>query len=101
MNKTVHWTVPADHPAFAGHFPGTPIIPGVLLLDMALHAIATATGIALDACTISSVKFLSPARPGDDITFEHSVTASGTIRFEIASSTRKIASGSIVPGLPN
>ena len=99
MNKTAHWTVPADHPAFAGHFPGTPIIPGALLLDMALHTIAAATGITLDTCTISSVKFLSPARPGDDVAFEHNITASGTIRFEIVSGTRKIASGSIVPGV--
>lgn len=100
MDKATHWTVPADHPAFAGHFPGTPIIPGVLLLDMALHAVAAATGVMLDTCTISSVKFLSPAIPGDEIVIEHNVTASGTIRFEIVSGTRKIASGSVVPGLP-
>ena len=100
MNKATHWTVPVDHPAFAGHFPSTPIIPGVLLLDMALHTLAAATGIALETCTISSVKFLSPARPGEDVAFEHRITASGTIRFEIVSGTRKIASGSVVPGLP-
>ena len=101
MNESTHWTVPADHPALAGHFPGTPIIPGVLLLDVAHHAIAEVTGMALDACTISSVKFLSPARPGDEVVIRHEITASGTIHFAIDAGARKIASGSIVPGLPD
>ena len=100
MNGTTHWTVPADHPAFAGHFPGTPILPGVVLLDTVLHAIGAATGIALDRCEISSVKFLHPAGPGDELAIEHIVSASGSIRFEIVAGTRKIASGSIVPGAP-
>ncbi|WP_223247369.1 hypothetical protein [Sulfuriferula sp. AH1] len=63
MNRLCHWTVPADHPAFAGHFPGMPILPGVVLLDIALQAIADANSIALDSCEIGSVKFLSPAAP--------------------------------------
>jgi len=96
MTSATYWTVPPDHPAFAGHFPGTPILPGVLLLDIALHAIAAATGFALAPCEISSVKFLSPARPGDELLIQHTVLASGTIRFDIVAGMRKIASGSIV-----
>ena len=100
MNNGTPWTVPPDHPAFAGHFPGTPILPGVILLDSVLHAIASATGIALEICEISAVKFLSPARPGEVLVIQHSLLASGTIRFDIMAGTRKIASGSIVPGSP-
>ena len=99
MNNATLWTVPLDHPAFAGHFPGTPIVPGVMLLDTALHAIAAATGIAVDICEISSIKFLSPASPGDELVIQHSLSASGTIRFDIvaAAGKRKIASGTVVP----
>lgn len=99
-NNAAHWTVPLDHPAFAGHFPGTPILPGVVLLDVALKIIDDTSGFALDLCEISSVKFLSPARPGDELLIQHSVSASGSIRFDILAGTRKIASGSIVPGSP-
>lgn len=98
MNNATHWIVPLDHPAFAGHFPGAPILPGVILLDTALHAITAATGIALDICEISSVKFLSPANPGDELVIQHVISTSGTIRFDIVAGMRKIASGSIVPG---
>ncbi len=100
MKNSTHWIVPIDHPAFAGHFPGTPILPGVVLLDVALQAIATASGIALDTCEISSVKFLSPAKPGDELIIQHSLSASGTLRFDIVAGERKIATGSIVPRSP-
>jgi 3-hydroxymyristoyl/3-hydroxydecanoyl-(acyl carrier protein) dehydratase len=98
MNSATHWTVPLDHPAFAGHFPGTPVLPGVVLLDAVLHATTAATGIALDLCEISSVKFLSPASPGDELVIQHILSASGTIRFDVVAGARKVASGSIVPG---
>ena len=100
MNNATHWTVPLDHPAFAGHFPGTPILPGVVLLDVALQIIADTSGIALDLCEISSVKFLSPVSPGDELVIQHILSTSGTIRFDIVAGMRKIASGNIVPGSP-
>jgi len=97
-----HWTIPTDHPAFAGHFPGAPIVPGVLLLDRAVMVIAEATGFTPDALTIRSVKFLSPVGPGETVVIEHHVAANGTIHLEILcdapTGTRKVASGSIAPG---
>jgi 3-hydroxyacyl-[acyl-carrier-protein] dehydratase len=95
MNNTAHWTVPFDHPAFAGHFPGAPILPGVVLLDIALHVISNDRGTALDTCKIGSVKFLSPARPGDRLEIQHRSSINDTIHFEIAAGPRKIANGNL------
>lgn len=95
MNHVTRWTVPADHPAFAGHFPGTPILPGVVLLDTALQIITDAC--KLELYEISSVKFTSPVGPGCELTIGHSISDSGTIRFDIMADNRKVASGSIVP----
>jgi 3-hydroxymyristoyl/3-hydroxydecanoyl-(acyl carrier protein) dehydratase len=100
MTSATHWTVPLDHPVFAGHFPGTPIVPGVMLLDAALHAIAASAGMALDTCELGSVKFLSPANPGDELVIRHAISAGGAIRFDVMAGTRKIASGSILPESP-
>jgi len=96
MNNVTKWTVPADHPAFAGHFPENPTVPGVVLLDVALHTIAAATGINLDVCEISSVKFLSPVSPNEQILIQHTLLETGAIRFEILSSSRKIAIGRVI-----
>ena len=91
------WQVPLDHAAFAGHFPGTPILPGVVLLDIALKVIAETYLLDLDCCEIGSVKFLSPVHPGDTLTFQHERLTSGTIRFEIRSAETPVASGTILP----
>ena len=81
MKKQTILTIPANHPAFAGHFPGTPIVPGVVLLDEVLHAISLDTGLDETAWQISSVKFLSPLKPGESVIIEHEQLANGTIKF--------------------
>lgn len=84
-----------DHPAFAGHFPGLPIVPGVVLLDEALHAIGELAGIDLAACEIGSAKFLSPVRPGEPVSVRYEALDNGSIRFDITSVGRKVATGSV------
>ena len=88
-----------DHPAFAGHFPGAPIVPGVVLLDEALHAIGTLAGTDLSACQISSVKFFSPVRPGEPLQVQVDMLNNGAIRFDIVrdepKDAGKVATGSI------
>jgi 3-hydroxyacyl-[acyl-carrier-protein] dehydratase len=87
-------TIAPDHPALAGHFPGMPVVPGVVLLDEALHAIGAALGVDLSACRIASVKFLSPVLPGQTVVITHDgVHDSATIRFTLMHGERKIASG--------
>jgi len=91
-----------DHPAFAGHFPGTPILPGVVLLDAAVHAVlqtlrpASSGDGVQNACQISTVKFLSPVGPGETLTISHTTSASGSTRFDISSGSRKVATGTLV-----
>ena len=87
------WTVPKNHPAFSGHFPGHPVLPGVVLLEEALMRIAD--GISPDRYEISSVKFTSPAGPGDRLHFQHKTLPDGRMLFDITSGSRKIASGSL------
>lgn len=88
-------TLAADHPVFAGHFPGTPIVPGAMLLDLALQAIGQRLGADLSACQINAVKFLSPVRPGEPASVDFETLSNGAIRFDILSAQRKVATGSI------
>jgi 3-hydroxymyristoyl/3-hydroxydecanoyl-(acyl carrier protein) dehydratase len=87
---TAIWIVPANHPAFAGHFPGRPIVPGVMLLDRLLSFIGT-------PCDIASAKFLSPAGPGETLEFEWQAQPSGAIRFDVACGVRTVATGTLAP----
>lgn len=54
--------IPADHPCLPGHFPGQPIVPGVVVLDRVLAAIEAQHG-ALGALRMPQVKFLQPLLP--------------------------------------
>lgn len=80
----------SDHPAFVGHFPGHPIVPGVLLLDWAQRAIELAIGSNLNELT--EAKFRSPAAPGDALELDYEV-ADSRVRFEIRCGARRIANG--------
>jgi 3-hydroxymyristoyl/3-hydroxydecanoyl-(acyl carrier protein) dehydratase len=57
--------VPADHPSLAGHFPGQPVVPGVVLLDAVLSEIRTHAHVVLRA--IPAAKFLQPVLPDERV----------------------------------
>lgn len=65
--------IPADHPALPGHFPGDPVVPGVLLLDAAWARIRERRPGSI--ASLPSVKFLSPVRPGEAVHLRVEFTA--------------------------
>jgi 3-hydroxyacyl-[acyl-carrier-protein] dehydratase len=87
--------IAADHPAYAGHFPAFPVLPGAVLIDAVLAALERARHIDLTQWQLSVAKFLSAVRPGDALHIEHDMSDSGVIRFTIRSSQRAVATGSL------
>lgn len=85
--------VPCDHPSFDGHFPGRPILPGVVLLAEALAALEAATSTRTQDWSVESAKFASPVAPGTRLAMVHREEAAGRVRFEIRAGERLVASG--------
>ena len=94
------WTVPAEHPAFAGHFPGNPIVPGVVLLDQAILFAEKMLGQTGLNWQVGNAKFFSPVKPEEALTFALEAKASGSISFSVRAAERDVASGSLKPPAP-
>lgn len=91
------WLVALDHPAFAGHFPGRPIVPGVVLLDRAILFAESLLGRPATNWQVGNAKFLSPVAPGEVLTFVLQQKASASIAFVARGAGRDVASGSLTP----
>ena len=87
--------VARDHPAFAGHFPGRPMLPGVTLLAEAMEAAAADPVLARaigPAPILPVVKFLAPVGPGEQLEISISLEARA-VAFEIRAGGRAVAAG--------
>lgn len=61
------FTIEHDHPALEGHFPGNPVVPGVVLLDHAMAILESVHGDLVTPIEFRRVKFLRPVLPGQAV----------------------------------
>jgi len=94
MTFEVCRTISADHPSLPGHFPGVPLVPGVVILDEVLGALlewhehCQLTGIR-------AVKFLVPLKPEENFTIYLSASDAGRgdVNFSCRVEDRVIVEG--------
>ena len=98
----------ADDPMFTGHFPGNPLVPGVILTE----ALAQTAGIAAASgyseipkplfllSAIRSMKFLHAVRPGEqvDLRAEKLAQVDDLVQFKVEASVNgvRVAEGQLV-----
>lgn len=68
-------SIAADHPAFEGHFPTRPIVPGVVLLALAQQALEAEFDEVFAG--LASAKFLRPLGPGEAVWLTPTATDTG------------------------
>jgi 3-hydroxyacyl-[acyl-carrier-protein] dehydratase len=98
----------SDDPMFAGHFPGNPLVPGVILTEALAQTagLAAASGYPDDAkplfllSAIRSMKFFQAVRPGEqiDLRAEKLAQVDDLVQFKVEAGVKGVivAQGQLV-----
>ena len=95
MSHEAHRVIATDHPALAGHFPGDPVVPGVVILDEVVRAVEQWRGQIRLKC-ILSVKFTAALRPGNTFSINLYDEDQSRIAFECWHDGIRLASGRLL-----
>lgn len=85
-----------DHPAFPGHFPGHPLVPGVVLLEQVAQALHAWRGQRV--LRVLETKFMAPLLPDETASLrlgDMSATGAAKVRFEVRRGETMLARGVI------
>ncbi len=88
--------ISALHPALAGHFPGDPIVPGVVVLRRVCRAVTRERGGTVVAVPV--VKFHLPLRPAEPFDIDLAPAGGDRYRFRVVRGNTLIAAGSVQVG---
>lgn len=89
----VEFRVPPAHPSLPGHFPGHPIVPGVVILDEVLRALEHVWPRQFKITGAPSIKFLAPLFPGETAAVQFDPGFGTTLRFTVTRASTVLASG--------
>lgn len=94
MGNDPDFVIPPDPPALPGHFPGNPLVPGVLLLGHVLAALARRAG-PVRISAIPQAKSLAPLAPGEPCAITFPARGPDEARLECRRHERVIARGTL------
>lgn len=95
MSSAVHATtlrIAANHASLPGHFPGQPIVPGVVLLDCVLQEAERWLQRPLRAKALPNAKFTAPLLPEQEAQLQLKLDAQ-ELRFSLSRDGAAIAQG--------
>ncbi|HEX3553762.1 MAG TPA: hypothetical protein VIA62_11100 [Thermoanaerobaculia bacterium] len=86
--------IPRASPLFAGHFPGRPLLPGILHLALARRALEEVTGREVALAAVRSLKLRRPVAPGDRLELRIGAPGEdGVARFEVRCDGAAVSQG--------
>jgi 3-hydroxymyristoyl/3-hydroxydecanoyl-(acyl carrier protein) dehydratase len=88
--RTVNIEAPLAHPCYEGHFPGRPILPGVVLLELVIACVDRGAPRA-----IPNVKFQRALRPGETCSLRWK-DSGDRVSFQCAMGPEPVAEGVLV-----
>jgi len=96
MTVKKKFIIEPSHPSLAGHFPGNPIVPGVVILGKVLESIGESLGESFMLSNVPSVKFHSPLRPDECLELTFDIHPGHSVTFSCRVGPRLVASGQFV-----
>lgn len=99
VRLVVDLSVPSALAHFSGHFPGLPILPGVVQVDWAVRLASEHLAVSGDFSMLENVKFQALVLPDARLALTLAWDADNRrLEFAYATSQRKYSSGRIVFG---
>ena len=85
----------ADHPSFPGHFPGNPVVAGVLLIDSIVAIAESWLDRPVRVTRLPLVKFQTPLRPDQEVRVDLRF-ADPRLEFSVTLGAATVASGRLI-----
>lgn len=96
---TIDLHIPLSLAYFSGHFPGLPLLPGVVQIDWAVRFAREHLGVTSEFTLLENIKFLAPLQPDANVNLTLVWDKEkNRIEFTYASAQKKHSSGRIQLG---